>query len=1029
MQKILTGEVMEKKTIPEIVDASLSVFGMIWDWTAGHDIWRVFLFLIVCAVVLFFALSILLNAAGKAFEGGAKLLNSLGGSGFSRIMNRDENLRIRKRTQFCSVLEADLTSIAKAESWNDQYFTDLEAEVETEGGYYKSRLHRLFGRSSNGLRKEKSLIGAISSSSERAIQLTGEPGSGKSVALRHLASQLAMRAKLSKRKDVVIPLYINLREIDVPVGLPINSDAIRDFILDNIRRGDSDTAAYVRENWSDYRQRGVWFFLFDSFDEIPAILHAEKGSPVTKKYSEAIRMFLEGMGECRGILASREFKGPESLPWKKFRILRLSYDKQRDLISNAFLSPEQEKIALHHIAANQSTVASTPLFLTLLCRYVKDFDCAPVNDYELLSLQIDRLARRDPYYLKRLYDLTPEELLDGAQRIARLFAEEPSLGLAPTVDQVMALLTSSEIPGADVQRFVAAMVDSKIARADVPNAIPGDRRFAFSHRRYQEALFVRHLVENPGYLSGHELMTDPRWREYAVTLLETQPVEALGEMFEVAEGILKAAASSQVLTDAVEPLAGHCGYFNWDEEASLVLNLLQEGLVRRVGLIPSSLSEQVYGFLGMRWEDGDTFDRVCVMRVASLLPQHILEKFLEETFLIGSQNSQYEAFKQTASLVGVVSATVKKAVLNHLSEEILSARDSSAILRVEALIARLPEDFGAWHVLRRCELIWRFATVIDGIFGISLVLRLVGSIFFPDRRVGSNGSFRVLLTLAFGSMLFLYFVMMVLLGLKFGLKSSDALQGAIDVFMADPSGFLGQAQVGFLKNPLRSIGVTLVLFLPLYFPLIYKFRSVGEAVGFSYFWSRIFRPKSSLRAIYELLVILMSVVMVFGFVFGVGAASSFVANYVFGLSVRLHELPLGLFVSFIFGICLVFSFRVKWLLVRKFSRGEFDSLAQLGTERGFGLVLQSDGWEQFSNRLSFWIEGMNENDVGEMVKGEVRSISAILQAACRGELHRVACAPFLMSKPQFSLIFRAIDEVERSIVGEAILKDQTLIGD
>lgn len=137
-----------------------------------------------------------------------------------------------------------------------------------------------------------------------------------------------------------MPLYINLREIDIPAKSPITADNISDFILDNIRRGDSDTTAYVRENWADYRNRGIWFFLFDSFDEIPAVLHAEKGSPVTKEYAEAIRKFLEGMGECRGILASREFKGPDSLPWKKFRILPLTSSKQRELVANAFLSQE-----------------------------------------------------------------------------------------------------------------------------------------------------------------------------------------------------------------------------------------------------------------------------------------------------------------------------------------------------------------------------------------------------------------------------------------------------------------------------------------------------------------------------------------------------------------------------------------------------------------------------------------------------------------------------------------------------------------
>ncbi|MFW8080303.1 hypothetical protein ACOIFA_32760, partial [Klebsiella pneumoniae] len=82
---------------------------------------------------------------------------------------------------------------------------DLEAEVETEGGYYASALDKLRRKKSFGLRKERSLIRAISSSTERAMQLVGEPGSGKSVALRHLAKQFAIQGKKSNDKKATVP--------------------------------------------------------------------------------------------------------------------------------------------------------------------------------------------------------------------------------------------------------------------------------------------------------------------------------------------------------------------------------------------------------------------------------------------------------------------------------------------------------------------------------------------------------------------------------------------------------------------------------------------------------------------------------------------------------------------------------------------------------------------------------------------------------------------------------------------------------
>ncbi len=836
-----------------LVHVGLRIFNKLWEWTGTNETWRI---VVVGAFLIFFlllALTGFLGALGKAFDGAVKLIEAFKSSGLPRFMKREDRIKVRRRAQFCAVLEADLTNIAKAESWNDQYFTDLEAEVETEGGYYISSLHRRLGLVSTGLRKEKSLIKAISSSIERAIQLTGEPGSGKSVALRHVASQLATRAKTSKAKDALVPLYINLREIDIPAKSPITADNISDFILDNIRRGDSDTTAYVRENWADYRNRGIWFFLFDSFDEIPAVLHAEKGSPVTKEYAEAIRKFLEGMGECRGILASREFKGPDSLPWKKFRILPLTSSKQRELVANAFLSQEQERKVLHHLATSKSSLVNTPLFLTLLCRYVKSKNETPRNDYELLSLQINGLAHRDPVYLRRNYGLDPEDLLKGAQRIARLFAEESSLGLAPTIDQVEAVLNKSEVPGGDIQRFVAAMVDAKIARADVANAVPGDRRFAFAHRRYQEALFVLHLVAHPGYLSGYDLLTEPRWREYAVTLLQTQPDEALGEMFEAAVQILVEATNRQHRRDALNPLGDCCGYFEWTGEASQMLNLLQEGLARRVSIIPEMLSTQVEQFLKVRWETGDSFDRMRVVRDSTLLPQATLGNYLEETFLVGSDKAQSEGFSHTTALVGEIPSVVKQTVLDRLSDEILDARDASALLRVEALVARLPRDLGAEYVYRRCVRLrnivkfYRFAGLQERYASMFISIGTLFSVREAKRNAARLKSRAVFML---GTLMFAE-IFVALSIVLLGNHDSNAMVQAF-------RGLLGGSPVNLYawidgrKWILPSIGlllfpVALISFIVL--ALLFLFKATGEPLNVGFFVRRLSRRKAGVKAV------------------------------------------------------------------------------------------------------------------------------------------------------------------------------------
>ncbi|WP_038910348.1 NACHT domain-containing protein [Dickeya dadantii] len=678
------------------------IFNSLWSNNTSQDIWHwlilaLFIITIGGCIVIF-----LLKSFGEVIELLIKFIEIYKTSGLPVWLSKDNEKRVRRRKQFCAVLEADLAYLAKAENWNDQYFTDLEAEVESEGGYYASAIDKLRRKKSFGLRKERSLVRAITSSTERAMQLVGEPGSGKSVALRHLAKQLAEQGKKSNDKNATVPLYINLREMEFSNADAVNVDTVREFILDNIRRGDADTSAFVKENWDDYCNRGLWLFLFDSFDEIPAVLHSVSGDNIIRSYSQALRQFLEGMGECKGILASREFKGPEALPWKKLRILPLSGDKQDELIRNSFLKEEHMNLVRQHLAGSHSSIGSTPLFLTLLCRYVRDEQHAPSNDHDILLQHIERLAKREPDYLFRKYTLNPEELIIGAERLARLFAEDDTLSLAPSLDQIRVKLKNEELPGKSLENLISALVDSKIGRADVPNAAPGDRRFAFAHRRYQEALFVRYLTGHPNILSATELLTQDRWREYTVTLLQTCSFEAINSILVQASVILEESCTVNKYTHCgTPPLPEDLIYFDWTSEKAIpLLSLLQEGLAHRIHDVPEYLSLAASKFLMPRWEKGDSWDRCEVLRLGGLLPQDTLVACLVETFNHGTKSERQNAFRQ-AAFASKLPDEARAVVLRMLSDQVILAKNREELLTIEALAARLPSDMGANIVVSR----------------------------------------------------------------------------------------------------------------------------------------------------------------------------------------------------------------------------------------------------------------------------------------------------------------------------------------
>ena len=98
----------------------------------------------------------------------------------------------------------------------------------------------------------------------------GEPGSGKSVALRHVVQKMAARAKKSRSLKSTIPIYVNLKELERAEGEAIDRSLIESFVKKVLARSnDRDVERFLDEQFSSGIEDGTWFFLFDSFDEIP----------------------------------------------------------------------------------------------------------------------------------------------------------------------------------------------------------------------------------------------------------------------------------------------------------------------------------------------------------------------------------------------------------------------------------------------------------------------------------------------------------------------------------------------------------------------------------------------------------------------------------------------------------------------------------------------------------------------------------------------------------------------------------------
>lgn len=140
--------------------------------------------------------------------------------------NADQARRARRRRLFARYLKNEILTLNSKEEWGDHRFAELEAAVEAEGLCRGGLFPFLARFASTRIRRERSLSKAIEASAERLIMVEGEPGAGKSVALRHVALNMADRAEHSSGENGILPVYVNLKELK---SSPLESRPARGF--------------------------------------------------------------------------------------------------------------------------------------------------------------------------------------------------------------------------------------------------------------------------------------------------------------------------------------------------------------------------------------------------------------------------------------------------------------------------------------------------------------------------------------------------------------------------------------------------------------------------------------------------------------------------------------------------------------------------------------------------------------------------------------------------------------------------------
>jgi hypothetical protein len=580
---------------------------------------------------------------------------------WSLFYNTEEKRRSKRRQRFADHLEGEIRRLNNLEAWNDYRFTELEAEVEAEG---RRRMQGFFfPHIQSGLRRERSLSRALEASQERLILLEGDPGSGKSVALRHIAQAIAQRAMKARNTKSVIPIYINLKELERPKKAPIDRNLILTFILQSLNRvNDRDIEEFLEQEFDRGLEEGSWLFLFDSFDELPEVLSSTENDMTIQSYGQAIRDFLHGMNTCRGIVASRQFRGPHQLGWPRFRVLPLSEQRREELIQRANLKSDLEAdiigqlgVAEHEMRA----MASNPMFLGLLCEHMRVGNPFPENVHSLFETYLEMRLTRDRERLQRRFRLDAAEVRMAAERIAFCMAAEHGLGLSPTRQGIQdATIRLGMSLGRHFDVFLDALEFIKLARSETAIAAEASKPFTFAHRRFQEYFATCVVLRAPDRVSPRQLLTDARWRETAVVLCQTQPLEVLSPLVGEVRCLLSEMTHS--VPESIDQLLDYVSTsspnevfpkpFPWPDKSLHILGLLQEGFRGRMKELPEDLRDYAGRLILSAHVTGTLFDQKLGLEIAGTTPPAVLLWLLRRAFASRSQWLREVAYRQVARL-------------------------------------------------------------------------------------------------------------------------------------------------------------------------------------------------------------------------------------------------------------------------------------------------------------------------------------------------------------------------------------------